>query len=74
MKREKELLITKSVHGIGVAGRCLKCGRPFGPDLDADTEPSRANKRMVNNFNAHTCDEDASQTAARIVKEATEDR
>jgi hypothetical protein len=71
--QEKELDITQREKDIGVEGRCKKCDRQFGPYRDANTSPSVANKRMVNDFNAHDCEEDASQAAARIVKEATED-
>jgi hypothetical protein len=41
-------------------GECIACGHQF-------TEPN-----MLQKFREHNCKEDASQAAARIVKEATE--
>jgi hypothetical protein len=71
---QKKLRFTKAVNGLGVEGRCEKCQRPFGPFADAAQNPSAANKLLVNEFNKHDCDEDASQAAARIVREATQDK
>lgn len=36
--------------------------------------PEKAKQDFHAAFNLHNCDEDASQAAARIVKEATEDK
>jgi len=41
-------------------GECIACGQKF-------TEPN-----MLQKFREHNCNEDASQAAARIVREATE--
>ena len=44
-------------------GECTKCGRKF---------TGKTPEEVLAKFRAHTCDEDFSQAAARIVKEATE--
>jgi len=43
-------------------GECIACGHKF-------TEPN-----MLQKFREHNCHEDVSQAAARIVKEATENK
>jgi hypothetical protein len=42
------------------------------PELRRQTEAQE--KQLQDEFEKHTCDKDACQAAARIVREATEDR
>jgi hypothetical protein len=58
-KKERLLLVPR---GSKLPGECNVCGQKF-------YEPD-----MLQKFNAHTCGEDFSQAAARIVKQATEDK
>ena len=66
--RTKLLIIKRDSKGNPVSGHCSKCGRLF---YFIDTEKS---KRNDYSFAGHECKrEDASQAAARIVREATEE-
>jgi hypothetical protein len=52
-----------------ISGLCSKCGRLF------QFENTREGRRVEKAFDTHECKpEDASQAAARIVREATEKR
>jgi hypothetical protein len=55
-------------------GRCVLCKRSFRTS-PGDT-PERATQDLHEQFDSHECNpnEDASQAAVRIVREATEDR
>ena len=45
------------------------------PELRGDNLRHEAQERQIKaDFEAHKCDKDASQAAARIVREATEDK
>jgi formylmethanofuran dehydrogenase subunit B len=68
---KRNLRIVKRVRNIPVLGICEYCNAHFSG------EPDRGNAQSAiqEQFNAHKCkSEDASQAAARIVKEATENR
>jgi hypothetical protein len=71
---KRELVDLSYVHGIPAFGRCGKCGRPFETPSDAMANPKKATEDFHAAFAAHKCDQDASQAAARIVREATEGR
>jgi len=68
----KRELVPLNTAGAAPWGyKCSKCGRVFSPHgnlSDADLLKIRAE------FEAHNCREDASQAAARIVREATENK
>ena len=60
-KRDRELVI---LHDPKLRGVCKACAHQFtGTDAE-----------ILQAFNAHECNEDASQAAARIVREATENK
>lgn len=60
-KRDRELVI---LHDPKLRGVCKACAHQF-----TGTEAE-----ILQKFNAHQCNEDASQAAARIAREATENR
>ena len=57
---EKQARALRVPRDPKIPGACTICGRKF-PEPD-----------MVKKFREHKCGEDVSQTAARIVKQATE--
>ena len=68
---KRNLRIVKRVRNVPVLGICEYCNAQFSGD------PGRGNAQsdIQEQFNAHKCKaEDASQAAARIVREATESR
>jgi hypothetical protein len=69
----RRLLGITYIHSVPVYGRCSKCGRPFTTPSDATANPLKAMRDFYAVFQGHKCDEDASQAAARIVREATEE-
>jgi hypothetical protein len=70
--RRRVLIASKVEFGTTTAGRCSACDRPF--EVTLGTLPlSEARERLIAMFDAHTCDEDSSQAAFRVVREATKD-
>ena len=68
---KRNLRIVKRVRNVPVLGICEHCNAQFS----GDPERGNAQSAIQEQFNAHKCKpEDASQAAARIVKEATKDR
>ena len=64
---KRNLRIVKRVRNIPALGICEYCNSQFSADPGSGNAESAIQKQ----FNAHTCKpEDASQSAARIVKEA----
>jgi hypothetical protein len=61
------------IRDIPMYGRCSRCGRPFRMPPEAMDNPEKAKQDFLAAFNLHECDQDASQAAARVVREATED-
>jgi hypothetical protein len=62
-------MLNKDASGMVISGHCSKCGRLF------QFENTREGRRVEKAFDTHECKpEDASQAAARIVREATEKR
>ena len=62
-------VVNKDASGMVISGHCSKCGRIF------QFENTREGRRVEKAFDTHECKpEDASQAAARIVKEATEQK
>jgi hypothetical protein len=60
-KEKRPRLLRVPRPGTNEPGECYACGQQF-------TEPN-----LLYKFRAHSCNEDASQAAVRIVREATED-
>jgi hypothetical protein len=69
MPKRRELLAIRRHENLIVAGRCSICHRPFESSLAI---PQLASRQVASEFDAHGCDEDFSQAAARIVRETTE--
>ena len=62
-------VVNKDASGMVISGHYSKCGRIF------QFENTREGRRVEKAFDTHECTpEDASQAAARIVKEATEQK
>jgi hypothetical protein len=53
--------------------RCNQCGHPFYASAGALDNHEKSTRDFYAAFEKHSCAEDASQSAARIVREATED-
>lgn len=72
-KRKRVLQIPYKVESGGVlSGRCSVCHRPFEVSAKPTDAPGSAIQELNALFDDHTCDEDFSQAAARIVKETTQ--
>jgi hypothetical protein len=70
---KRNLRIVKRVRNAPVLGICEYCNMQFSADPIG--QPSDAQAAIQQQFNAHKCKpEDASQTAARIVRENTESK
>jgi len=69
MPKKRELIAIRRHENLVVAGRCSICHRPFESRL---LIPQLASREVAGEFDAHACDEDFSQAAARIVRETTE--
>ncbi len=70
-RQRRSLRIVKRVKNAPVLGICEYCNMQFSADPLG--QPAEAQATMQQQFNAHKCrPEDASQAAARIVREATE--
>ena len=70
---KRNLRIVKRTQNIPVLGVCEYCNMQFPADAHRLGQLSNAQASIQEQFNAHNCKpEDASQTAARIVRESTE--
>jgi hypothetical protein len=72
--KKRELLLVRRKGGL--IGRCSSCKRLFMPSPElrgGDLRHEAQEQQLRADFEAHKCDEDASQAAARIVREATEE-
>ncbi len=66
---KRSLRIVKRIRNVPVIGICESCNAQFS----GDPNMGNAQSAIQEQFNAHKCKPgDASQAAARIVKEATE--
>jgi hypothetical protein len=70
--RRRRLIVSNVEFGTTTAGRCSVCHRPFEIELGPSEALSEAKERLMVLFEAHVCNEDANQAAARIVRETTE--
>jgi hypothetical protein len=67
---KRNLRIVKRVRNVPVLGICEFCNAQFSAEPGGQTDEAQA--IIQQQFNAHKCKpEDASQAAARIVREAT---
>ena len=57
-----------------MTARCIDCNQPFRTIPEIGERVDDTALRIRAEFDAHNRNEDASQAAARIVTEATEDR
>lgn len=72
--RRRRLILSKVEYGAPVGGRCSVCHRPFEVALGNSDSLDSAHQRLADLFDAHTCDEDSSLAALRVVREATENK
>ncbi len=71
---KRNLRVVKWVRTIPAIGVCTFCDRQFKIPMTAMKKVSDAQESLRVQFTEHKCKpEDASQAAARIVKEATDD-
>jgi hypothetical protein len=72
MTQKRQLVPLNRVGAAPFGYRCDHCGRVFpvpGGELSNEEKVARVRAE----FEAHNCHKDASQAAARIVRQATED-
>ena len=72
MTRDRVLIKHASVGSAPVAFRCNKCKRVF-PVPGGDLTDEQKVRTVQTEFDKHSCDEDASQPAVRVAREATKD-
>lgn len=73
MPVKRSLRVVKWLGTVPAVGVCTYCARNFKVASDSLKRTSDAQESLRKQFVEHTCQrEDASQAAARIVKEATE--
>ena len=72
-KHDRSLDFMKVQSGHPLSGRCSVCKRVFIAKPKDGERDDDAVLRMRADFDVHSCREDASQSAARIVREATEE-
>jgi hypothetical protein len=68
---KRSLKVIDKGMGAPLAGMCTACKRKFVAKPKLGEDPMEF---LLEQFNDHKCKEDASQAAARIVREATENR
>lgn len=66
----KALRIDNEIKGAAQSGTCTACGAKFKSNLK---DIGDALEQLRRDWGRHDCKEDASQAAARIVREATKD-
>jgi hypothetical protein len=70
---KRKLIAIGTTDGLVTSGRCSVCKRPFLPKTGERPSPKTIHSDLLAAFEAHNCREDASQAAARVVRESTED-
>jgi hypothetical protein len=70
----RELKFAKMVTSQPVSAQCSACKRVFVAKPGASDRTDDLALRIKAEFDRHDCNEDASQAAARIVKEATKNQ
>lgn len=70
--RRRRLIPSRVEYGTPTAGGCSVCRRPFEVQIGTHEALSEANERLMAAFQAHICDEDANQAAARTVRVVTD--
>jgi len=68
----RELNFSTLKAGKPVMARCSACKRVFVAKPHANERADDLLLKIRAEFDAHNCNEDASQVAARVVREATE--
>jgi hypothetical protein len=68
---ERALRVDDRAVGAPAIGVCTVCGARF---ISRHQDVGEALKQLRTDFDRHNCKEDASQAAARVVIEATEDK
>jgi hypothetical protein len=68
MNPERSLRIDDQVAGAPTSGVCTACGHKF---VSRQKDIADALEQLRRDWSRHDCDEDDSQAAARIVREAT---
>ena len=63
--------VVKKIGPAPYLGVCIKCGHQFKVTSGKTFTVEDATETLQKQFDAHDCNEDASQAAARIVREAT---
>ena len=72
--QKRNLRIVKSAGGVPLVGVCEYCNQTFTAAAHPLGEASKTDVDVRDQFEAHKCKrQDASQAAARIVREATKD-
>jgi hypothetical protein len=72
---KRKLRIVKETNGVPVLGVCEHCNKQFPAERHVVSQLAKARASIDQQFDAHACKrEDVSQNAARIVREATENK
>jgi hypothetical protein len=69
MPSRRDMRMVKVVGGVPEIAACTNCGREFKVYSSKTLAVDEATERLGKLFATHDCKEDASQAAARIVKE-----
>lgn len=69
---KREMKIVKKIGPAPYMAVCTNCGHQFRVTSGETFTAEDATATLQKQFDAHDCKEDASQAAARIVREATE--
>ncbi len=72
--RRHRMIVSRIEYGAPMAGHCSVCHRPFEVELSASETLSEAKERLNTLFEQHVCQEDSSQVALRVMREATENK
>ena len=67
MPKSRQLVYSQAPRITVIAGWCSACHHPFEVTVGQYEPLSAANERLLASFDAHICDEDVNQAAARIV-------
>lgn len=68
---EREMRIAQSIGPAPYMAICSNCGHQFRVTTGKTFTVEDATETLKKQFDAHDCNKDASQSAARIVREAT---
>ncbi len=71
---KREMQIVKKIGPAPYMAVCTNCSHQFRVTSGKTFTVEDATETLEKQFAAHDCNEDASQAAARIVREATENR